>query len=128
MVGRKVVEVRICSCPKRDRQQEEQRNQQQEDQARRIADRFAASTVVVQQPPPGKKKMDKVDQEPVIMVPVHAEDFKKMNEIAESLWVCRDMANQATIKERRRRMLADHNKDILMKKSIKEHMEKKANL
>ena len=40
VVGRKVVDIRICSCPKRDRQQEEQRAQQQEEQARRIAQRY----------------------------------------------------------------------------------------
>jgi hypothetical protein len=37
VVGRKVVEVRICSCPKRDLQQEEARFAMQEENARRIA-------------------------------------------------------------------------------------------
>jgi hypothetical protein len=37
VVGRKVVEVRICSCPKRDLQQEEAKIAHQEENARRIA-------------------------------------------------------------------------------------------
>jgi hypothetical protein len=112
VVGRKVVEVRICSCPKRDRQQEEQRAQQQDEQVKRIAQRFANSAMVVQQPtpapPPGKKKLDK---EPVIMVPVHCDDFKKLNEFAEAAWICRDPGNNVAIKEKRRQLLENHNKD-----------------
>ena len=98
VLGRKVVEVRICSCPKRDRQQEEQRAQAQEEQAKTIAQRFATSTVVLQSPrvpPPGKKKLEK---DKVIMVPVHVDDFKKLNEFAESAWVCRDLENSSAIK------------------------------
>jgi hypothetical protein len=37
VVGRKVVDVRICSCPKRDLQQEEAKIAAQEENARRIA-------------------------------------------------------------------------------------------
>jgi len=113
VVGRKVVEVRICSCPKRDKQQEEIRAQAQEDQVKRIADRFATTTVIVQKPlgpPPGKKKM-----ESVIMIPVHVDDFKKMNEFAEAAWVMRDRANEDAIKERRRQLLEEHNRDLIRK-------------
>ena len=63
-------------------------------------------------PPPGKKKMEK---EKVIMVPVHVDDFKKMNEFAEAAWVCRDLANSAAIKERRRQLLEEHNRDLIRK-------------
>ena len=129
VLGRKVVEVRICSCPKRDRQQEEQRAQAQEDQARTIAQRFASTTVVLKPPsvpPPGKKKLEK---EKVIMVPVHVDDFKKLNEFAEAAWVCRDLENSSAIKvkhpklhsfflensfqERRRQLLEAHNRDLI---------------
>ena len=39
VVGRKVVDVRICSCPKRDLQQEETRLHAREDQCKQIAQR-----------------------------------------------------------------------------------------
>ena len=118
VVGRRVVDVRICSCPKRDRQQEEQKEAQQEEQARRIADKFASSTVVIRppssssanQPGPGKKRVEK---DKVVMVPVHVDDFKKLNEFAEAAWVCRDIENAAEIKEKRRLLLKQHNKEIL---------------
>jgi len=126
VVGRKVVDVRICSCPKRDKQQEEARLEQQEGQVRRIAERFATSTTVMNNstsllmPPPGKKIMEK---DPIIMVPVHADDFKKLNEFAESAWIMREVtANPAnaesirgTIKETRRKLLHQHNTKLLEK-------------
>ena len=37
VVGRKVVDVRICSCPKRDMQQEEERLERQANQAKAVA-------------------------------------------------------------------------------------------
>lgn len=124
VVGRKVVDVRICSCPKRDKQQEEARLEQQEGQVRRIAERFASSTVVVPNsqlmPPPGKKLLEK---EPIIMVPVHADDFKKLNEFAEAAWVMREVTAdprnadsiKENIKETRRRLLSQHNTKLLEK-------------
>ncbi len=39
-------------------------------------------------------------------VQVHSDDFKKLNEFAESAWVCRDPGNADSIKETRRRLLA----------------------
>ena len=39
------------------------------------------------------------------MLQVHADDFKKLNEFAESAWVMRDKDNEAGIKETRRRLL-----------------------
>jgi len=124
VVGRKVVDVRICSCPKRDKQQEEARHEQQEGQVRRIAERFASSTVVVPNsqlmPPPGKKLMEK---EPIIMVPVHADDFKKLNEFAEAAWLMREVTAdprnadriKENIKETRRKLLSQHNTKLLEK-------------
>jgi len=37
---------------------------------------------------------------------VHSYDFMKLNEFAESAWVCRDPGNADSIKETRRRLLA----------------------
>lgn len=120
VVGRKVVDVRICSCPKRDLQQEESRFHAREDQCKKIAERFSttvrvpASTVPVSlQPPPGKKR--KMEKDQIIMVPVHADDFKKLNEFAESSWVMRDRENEAGIKETRRRLLQKHNHELIQK-------------
>jgi len=124
VVGRKVVDVRICSCPKRDRQQEEARWEQQAQQARKIGQRFAETSLVVNKgspcegkmgppaPPPGNKKT-KVAREPIILVPVHADDFKKINEFAEAAWVMRDRANEKKIKETRRKLLQEHNSQLL---------------
>ena len=39
VVGRKAFDVRICSCPKRDKQQEEEKNRQLEDKARHIGEK-----------------------------------------------------------------------------------------
>ena len=39
VIGRKVVDVRICSCPKRDKQQEEERNRVLEEKAKGIGQR-----------------------------------------------------------------------------------------
>ena len=39
VLGRKVFDVRLCSCPRRDKQQEEERHLKQEDQARNIANK-----------------------------------------------------------------------------------------
>jgi len=118
VVGRKVVDVRICSCPKRDLVQEEGRLLQQEENARRIADKFAHTTSVPRtislQPPPGKKrKMDK--DSTIIMVPVHSDDFKKLNEFAEAAWVCRDPGNADQIREHRVHLLRKHNNQLIKK-------------
>ena len=40
VIGRKVVDVRICSCPKRDKQQEEERNRVLEEKAKGIGQRL----------------------------------------------------------------------------------------
>jgi len=120
VVGRKVVDVRICSCPKRDLQQEETRLHAREDQCKQIAQRFSTTVRVPQptvpvslQPPPGKKR--RMEKEQIIMVPVHADDFKKLNEFAESAWVMRDKDNEAGIKETRRRLLQKHNQELIKK-------------
>ena len=39
VVGRKVFDVRICSCPRRDKAQEEERHQKIEDKAKYIGDK-----------------------------------------------------------------------------------------
>ena len=74
----------------------------------RLADTTAVinppSTGVMGPPPPGKKKVEK---DTIIMVPVHSEDFKKINEFSEAAWIMRDPANQDRIKETRKRLLQE---------------------
>ena len=46
-------------------------------------------------------------EDEVILVPVHKDDFKKINEFAEAAWVCRDPDNSENIKEIRRNLLRE---------------------
>ena len=43
----------------------------------------------------------------IALVPVHKEDFKKINEFAEAAWICRDLNNADKIKEMRRTLLRE---------------------
>ena len=43
----------------------------------------------------------------IALVPVHREDFKKINEFAEAAWICRDLQNAEKIKELRRNLLKE---------------------
>jgi len=51
----------------------------------------------------------------VIMVPVHSEDYKKLNEFAEAAWICRDPGRADAIKEKHCNLLVQHNHDLLKK-------------
>lgn len=112
VVGRKVVDVRICSCPKRDMQQEEDKMERQEEQARSVARRLAENTHVIMGPPPKKKKMMKKGEE-IIMVPVAADDFKKFNEFAEAAMIVRNPEKKEQIRELRRKLLQEHNEELI---------------
>ena len=46
-------------------------------------------------------------EDEVTLVPVHKDDFKKINEFAEAAWVCRDPDNSENIKEIRRNLLRE---------------------
>jgi len=119
VVGRKCIDVRICSCPKRDCQQEEKKLEKDIANAKQVAHGFAVSTTIPDhttvhiQPPPGKRI--KMDKDKIIMLPVHADDFKKLNEFCESAWCAREPQNADQIKETRRRLLEKHNADLIKK-------------
>jgi len=124
VVGRRCIDVRVCSCPKRDQQQEEFKQNRTESDVKRITERCVRGinlesvgdkTTKIAYPhhPPSKKK--KMDPPTIIMVPVHCNDFKKINEFSESAWICRDPQNQDEIKETRKKLLEKHNQEILNK-------------
>jgi len=126
VLGRRVFDVRICSCPRRDKAGEEERMKNLELKAKTIGDRLANTAMVVNQqlmPPPGKKVMKKSDKARYIMVPVFVEDFKSFNNIAESTMIAREVTanpSQAEtiierIREERRSLMRDHNPQYLPK-------------
>ncbi len=67
VVGRQSVDVRICSCPKRDRQQEESRAQVVRNRAQQLAEGIARSNSVFTKPSAKRKK---TEVEEFVMVPV----------------------------------------------------------
>ena len=48
-----------------------------------------------------------MSQNKVAMVAVHQEDFKKFNEFAEAVWICRDLENADKIREMRKTLLKE---------------------
>merc|ERR1711988_1265173 len=118
VVGRKVFDVRICSCPRRDKAQEEERYDRIENQTKAIADKLATSTIMINNPmpPPGKKVLKK-ESKKYIMIPVYLDDFKSMNDIAESAIIAREVQKNPSdaesiiknIKEERRNLMISHN-------------------
>ena len=46
---------------------------------------------------------------------VYADDFPKLNEFAESAWMCRDPGNSDQIKENKRKLLHKHNSELIKK-------------
>ena len=88
VIGRQSLEVRICSCPKRDMKQEEDKaNPQKPSQLPVAANgdgviRVNSSMVYIEPPPGKKRKLDGVEE--YIMVPVAKHDFQMMNTMAEN--------------------------------------------
>ena len=70
VVGRVIIDVRICSCPNRDFRQEEQKFRKERAAAVGAAEGLARSNSVFTRPsnPPGKKR--KLEAEEFVMVPV----------------------------------------------------------
>eukprot|EP00092_Neocalanus_flemingeri_P031910 GFUD01034665.1.p2 GENE.GFUD01034665.1~~GFUD01034665.1.p2 ORF type:complete len:103 (-),score=30.37 GFUD01034665.1:175-483(-) len=73
----------------------------------------------------GQQMRNHVFADDVTLVPVHKDDFKKINEFAEAAWVCRDPDNSDNIKERRRNLLREHNAQVI--KILEEREEKNKN-
>merc|ERR1712242_285951 len=66
-----------------------------------------------------------MSEQNVALVPVHQDDFKKINEFAEAAWICRDLRNAERIKEMRRNLLKEHNQELI--KAIEEKKKKNGN-
>ena len=49
----------------------------------------------------------------IVMVPVSAQDFKKLNEFAEATMIQRNPEKSAQIREMRRKKLQEHNQEII---------------
>ncbi len=67
VVGRYNLDVRICSCPKRDRKQDEEKALEDRNKAVGLASSLARSTSVFSKPSAKKKK---TEVEEFVMVPV----------------------------------------------------------
>ena len=52
-------------------------------------------------------------KERIVMVPVSALDFKKLNEFAEATMIQRNPQKAEQIREMRRKKLQDHNQEII---------------
>jgi len=114
VVGRKVVDVKICSSPKRDMQQELDKLDRQEEEAKSVARRLAenvSTSHIIMGPPPTKKEVKKGEE--IIMVPVALEDFQKINEMAEAVIIQRQPENVVQIREMRRQKLTEHNQELI---------------
>ncbi len=71
VVGRQVVDLRICSCPKRDRQQEEMKMTGEQKKGHLVAASLArANSSIAVLPPPDKKRRLDNKVEDMILVPV----------------------------------------------------------
>lgn len=110
VVGRVIIDLKLCTCPKRDRQQDETRAVDETQKLMDAADGLARSNSVFTKPS-GKKR--KIETEEFVMVPVAKQDFEKINEFAEAAVIMRNMAQANKIKEERQKLLDLHNKKLI---------------
>ena len=106
VIARKAKDVRICSCPKRDKLQDEKKLDEdlkkgQKNSGENLA--RANSSLGFTPPPDKKRKLETVEE--MIMLPIAKKDFKSLNEIAESLQVARNLDKKDVIKEQRKKLL-----------------------
>ena len=115
VIGRQSVEVRICSCPKRDKKQEEEKvDPQKPTQPSHVTSgggdgngliRVNSSMVYVEQPSGKKRRLEGLEE--YIMVPVAKSDFQMINTMAETCLFARhtDSAKRDLIKQHRKKLL-----------------------
>ncbi len=78
VLGRYNVDVRICSCPKRDRQQEESKHHVAQKRAQELAEGIARTNSVFTKPSAKRKK---TEVEEFVMVPVSTNYRAAMREV-----------------------------------------------
>lgn len=103
VIARHTVDVRICSCPRRDRQQEEKRQQEGQKEVQNQPN-YPSSSFAGQQPPPEKKKkLESIEE--LVLVPVAKKDFEAVNKHAEALMIARQPEKLHEIKNARKKLL-----------------------
>ena len=120
VIGRQCVEVRICSCPKRDKKQEEERQEAEKTAAANAGNirsggssgngggellKVSSSMVYVEPPATKKRKLEGVEE--FIMVPVPKSEFSMINTMAETYLFARhtDNSKREMIKNYRKKLL-----------------------
>jgi len=125
VVGRARVDVRICSCPRRDKKTDEDKKNEDDAKAREVARGVGEACRGVQrngsfimnttppttaQPTTGGKKR-KIDPgvDDMVMVPVARRDFEHINYLSEAAMIANNPAKASEIKLARRNLLESHN-------------------
>lgn len=114
VIGRWVVGLRTCSCPKRDKKQDEVKYAKERAKALGHADSLARSNSVFSKPTGKKRKANEIEE--FVMVPVAQADYEKINEFAEAAVLVRNPGKEREIKEQRRRLTDQHNKELANKR------------
>lgn len=112
VLGRDIVNFKVCCCPKRDKAAEERRYLDPSE-GERPEESSPPTFIIPSATPTSSTTPATMSQNNIAMVPVHQEDFKKFNEFAEAAWICRDLENADRIKEIRKTLLKEHNQDLL---------------
>jgi len=108
VVARHAVDIRICSCPKRDKIQDEKKRSEDLKKANKLAGNLSrANSSLMYVPLEKKRKLETVEE--MIMVPVAKRDFEKVNEIAENYMIVRHGDKIDEIKAQRKKLLRTHN-------------------
>jgi len=108
VVARHAVDIRICSCPKRDKIQDEKKRTEDLKKANKLAGNLSrANSSLMYVPLEKKRKLETVEE--MIMVPVAKRDFEKVNEIAENYMIVRHGDKIDEIKAQRKKLLRTHN-------------------
>jgi len=108
VVARHAVDIRICSCPKRDKSQDEKKRTEDLKKINKVAGNLSrANSSLMYVQPDKKRKLETVEE--MIMVPVAKRDFEKVNEIAENYMIVRHSEKLDEIKSQRKKLLRTHN-------------------
>ena len=105
VVARHAVDIRICSCPKRDKIQDEKKRNEDLKKINKVAGNLSRANSSLMYVPSETKKRKLETVEDFIMVPVAKKDFEKVNEIAENYLIVRHTDKVDEIKAQRKKLL-----------------------